>query len=53
MLSGPGTYHHTNGFEKINRDMESAKTLQGFGLDQFGINFVKPHTSFASRVKRF
>ena len=33
--------------------MQSAKTLQGFGLDQFGINFVKPNTSFASRVKRF
>jgi len=33
--------------------MDSAKTLQGFGLDQFGINFVKPNTCFASRVKRF
>ena len=43
----------TNGFDQIHRDMQSAKTLQGFGLDQFGIQFVKPHTSFASRVKRF
>ena len=50
---GPGSYTVTNGFSKIQRDMQSAKTLQGFGLDQFGINFVKPHTSFASRVKRF
>ena len=50
---GPGAYNVTNGFEKIQRDMESAKTLQGFGLDQYGIQFVKPNTSFASRVKRF
>jgi len=33
--------------------MQSAKTLQGFGLDEFGIQFMKPNTSFASRVKRF
>ena len=43
----------TNGFDQIHRDKESAKTLQAFGLDQFGIQFVKPNTCFASRVKRF
>ena len=33
--------------------MHNAKTLQNFGLDQFGIQLVKPNTSFASKVKRF
>jgi NADH:ubiquinone oxidoreductase subunit 3 (subunit A) len=33
--------------------MQSAKTLQQFGLDQFGIQLIKPHNSFASKVKRF
>lgn len=37
LLKGPGSYNVTNGFDQINRDMQSAKTLQGFGLDQFGI----------------
>ena len=43
----------TNGFDQIKTDMQHAKTFQSFGLDQFGIQFVKPHTSFASKVKRF
>ena len=30
---GPGAYSVTNGFDKIGRDMQEAKTLQGFGLD--------------------
>ena len=34
---GPGSYNVTNGFDQINRDMQSAKTLQGFGLDEFGV----------------
>ena len=50
---GPGTYNVTNGFDQINRDMQSAKTLQNFGLDELGIQMFKPNTSFASRVKRF
>ena len=50
IILGPGSYNISNGFDQIQRDMQSAKTLQGFGLDQFGIQFVKPHTSFASRV---
>jgi hypothetical protein len=33
--------------------MQSAKTLQKFGLDQFGIQLVKPNNAFASKVKRF
>jgi hypothetical protein len=33
--------------------MQSAKTLQSFGLDQFGIQLVKPNNAFASKVKRF
>jgi hypothetical protein len=33
--------------------MQSAKTLQQFGLDQFGIQLIKPNNAFASKVKRF
>ena len=39
---GPGAYSATNGFDQINKAMQSAKTLQQFGLDQFGIQLVKP-----------
>ena len=34
---GPGTYNATTGFDQHNKAMQSAKTLQEFGLDQFGI----------------
>ena len=50
---GPGAYNATTGFDHHNKAMQSAKTLQEFGLDQFGIQLVKPHTSFASKVQRF
>ena len=50
---GPGAYNATTGFDQHNKAMQSAKTLQEFGLDQFGIQLVKPHTSFASKVQRF
>jgi len=33
--------------------MQSAKSLQMYGLDKFGITVVKPSTSFASKVNRF
>ena len=42
----------TNGFDKIKRDAESMSTLQGFGLEQLGVLYSKPGTSFASQVKR-
>lgn len=50
---GPGAYHATDGFDHISRAMQSAKTLQQFGLDQFGIQLIKPHNAFASKVRRF
>lgn len=50
---GPGSYNYTNGFDQIKTAMQNAKTLQNFGLDQFGIQLVKPNTSFASKVRRF
>jgi len=52
-VAGPGAYHATDGFDNINRAMQSAKTLQQFGLDQFGIQLIKPNNAFASKVKRF
>ena len=33
--------------------MQSAKSVQQYGLDKFGIAVVKPSTSFASKVQRF
>ena len=33
--------------------MENAKSLSKFGLDQFGIQLVKPSANFASKNKRF
>ena len=33
--------------------MQSAKNLQLYGLEKFGITVVKPSTSFASKVTRF
>ena len=33
--------------------MQNAKTLMNFGIEQFGIQLVKPNTCFASKVKRF
>ena len=50
--TGPGSYNVTNGFDKIKRDAESLGTLQGFGLEQLGVLYSKPGTSFASQVKR-
>jgi len=50
---GPGAYKPDLGFDKINKTMQSAKNLQMFGLEKFGITVVKPSTSFASKVTRF
>ena len=51
---GPGAYQaDAGGFEQINRTMQSAKSVQQYGLDKFGIAVVKPSTSFASKVQRF
>lgn len=51
---GPGAYQaDVGGFELINRTMQSAKSVQQYGLDKFGIAVVKPSTSFASKVQRF
>jgi hypothetical protein len=33
--------------------MQSAKSLQAYGLDKFGITVLKPSTCFASKVTRF
>jgi hypothetical protein len=33
--------------------MQSAKSVQLYGLDKFGISVVKPLTCFASKVQRF
>lgn len=51
---GPGSYDGGVGaFEKIGKAMQSAKALQSYGLDQFGIQLVKPHNVFSSSTKRF
>ena len=41
------------GFDQISKTMQSAKSLQMYGLEKFGITVVKPSTSFASKVNRF
>jgi hypothetical protein len=33
--------------------MKSAKEMERFGLDKFGIQVIKPSANFASRQKRF
>ncbi len=40
-------------FQKIEKYMKSAKEMEKFGLDKFGIQVIKPSANFASRLKRF
>ena len=53
IIIGPGAYQPDQGFDQINRTMQSAKSVQLYGLDKFGISVVKPLTCFASKVQRF
>lgn len=50
---GPGAYKPDVGFDSISKTMQSAKSLQMYGLDKFGISVVKPSNAFASKVSRF
>ena len=50
---GPGAYKPEIGFDQISKTMQSAKSLQLYGLDKFGITVVKQSNAFASKVTRF
>ena len=50
---GPTAYAPPVGFDQINKSMQSAKTLNMYGLDQFGIQVIKPSNNFASKTARF
>lgn len=50
---GPGSYQPDTGFDQISKQMQSAKSMNMYGLDKFGISVVKPSTMFASKVQRF
>lgn len=53
LAPGPGFYSSNLGFEKIQQDQESMKTIQKQGLDRLGVKLIRPNCNFASKVERF